>query len=137
MNITDKLITELDISKYRDKLFLFGETYEDLKDKHIIKIIEKGITVAIAMYSKMDEEELSLYLGEEQFKYKNILKECIYLDAISSLNKGKHYADEIINYVNSKFNNIFVYSHIDAVSYWKNKKKWYDIGENLFVEKLA
>ena len=90
MKIIEEPVTLETIQKYKDELFLFNEEMEYLQDKRIIKLIDdNGQLIAISMYTdKMDKQDVELYLGSEQEKYKDKLCKSIYLDSIYSLQTG-------------------------------------------------
>jgi len=139
MKITEESINKQIIEKYKDELFLFGETEEDLKDKHIIKVInEFDEVVSIAMYSKLDNEELDLYIdNDKQNNVKDTICKGIYLDAITSLKHGYNVCKDIISYLMNKSQIIWCYSHCDAIEFWRNKMNWIDLGENIFINQLC
>jgi hypothetical protein len=139
MEIVEESINKQIIEKYKDELFLFGETEKDLKNKHIIKVLnESNEVVSIAMYSKLDDEELELYIDvHKQNNVKDTICNGIYLDAITSLKRGYNVCKDIINYLMNKSQIIWCYSHCDAVGFWENKMNWFDLGENIFVNQLS
>lgn len=139
MRIVEESITEEIINTYKEELFLLGETEEELKDKRILKIInDNGEVVSIAMYSKLDTEEIELYLSEDQKNsIGDIISQGIYLDAITSLKKGYNACKDIISYILEKSKIIWCYSHVQAIEFWKNKMCWVDVGQNIFVNQLT
>jgi len=139
MKIVEESINKQIIETYKDELFLFAETEEDLKDKHILKVIDEyNEVVSIAMYSNLDNEELELYIdGSKQNNVKDTICKGIYLDAITSLKKGYNVCKYIIGYLMDKNKTIWCYSYCDAVEFWKNKMNWFDLGENIFVNQLS
>jgi len=139
MKIVEESITKQIIETYKDELFLFAETEDDLKDKHIIKVInEADEVISIAMYSRLDNEELDLYIdGSKQNNVKETICNGIYLDAITSLKHGYNVCKDIINYLMNKNKTIWCYSHCDAVEFWKNKMNWICIDKYVFVNQLG
>ncbi|NRU52456.1 hypothetical protein [Clostridium beijerinckii] len=137
MRIIEKLVTDDIINTYKEELFLFGETKEDLKDKHIIKMLnDNNELVSIAMYSHLEAEEIELYLNEDQKNtIEDVISQGIYLDAITSLKRGYNACKDIINYLLEKSKIIWCYSHIQAVEFWK-RLGWYDCGESIFINQL-
>ena len=136
MKIIEEAVTLETITKYKDELFLFNEEIEYLQDKRIIKLIDddNGQLIAISMYTyKMNKEEVELYLGSEQEKYKDKLCNSIYLDSIYSLQTGFRSVDSIIAYLKTKCTNIWCYSAVDAFNFWNNRKDMQYIGENIFI----
>jgi hypothetical protein len=62
MRIIEESVTKEIIDTYRNELFLLNETEEELKDKHVIKILnDDNELVSIAMYSRLNIEEIELY----------------------------------------------------------------------------
>jgi hypothetical protein len=139
MRIIEEPVTEDIINTYKDELFLLGETKEELKDKRIIKIInDDNELVSIAMYSKLDTEEIKLYLNEEQKNtIEDIISQGIYLDAITSIKKGYNACKDIINYLLEKSRIIWCYSHVQAVEFWRDKMEFIDVGESIFINQLV
>lgn len=135
MKIIEEAVTLETVTKYKDELFLFNEEMEYLQNKKIIKLIDdNGQLIAISMYTdKMDKQEVELYLGSEQEKYKDKLCNSIYLDAVSSIQKGFKSVDSIIAYLKTKCTNIWCYSAVDAFNFWNNRKDMQYIGENIFI----
>ena len=135
MKIIEEAVTLETVTKYKDELFLFNEEMEYLQDKRIIKLMDdNGQLIAISMYTdKMDKEDVELYLSAEQEKYKDKLCNSIYLDAVSSIQKGFKSVDNIIAYLKTKCANIWCYSAVDAFDFWKNRKDMQYIGENIFI----
>ena len=135
MKIIEEPVTLETITKYKNELFLFNEEMEYLQDKRIIKLIDDNEQlIAISMYTyKMDKEDVELYLSAEQEKYKDKLCNSIYLDAVSSIQKGFKSVDSIIAYLKTKCANIWCYSAVDAMSFWTNRKDMQYIGENIFI----
>ena len=86
------------------------------------------------MYTyNMNKENVELYLGSEQEKYKDKLCNSIYLDAVSSLQTGFRSVDSIIAYLKTKCTTIWCYSAVDAFDFWNNRKDMQYIGENIFI----
>lgn len=139
MRIIEEPVTEEIINTYKEELFLFAETKEELKDKRIIKILnDDNDIISIAMYSHLDNEEIELYLNDNQKNtIKSIISQGIYLDAITSLKHGYNACKDIINYLLEKSKVIWCYSHVQAIEFWKNKMGFIDYGENIFVNQLA
>ena len=135
MKIIEESVALETVTKYKDELFLFNEEMEYLQDKRIIKLIDdNGQLIAISMYTyKMDEQDVELFLSTEQEKYKDKLCNSIYLDAVSSIQKGFKSVDSIIAYLKTKCANIWCYSAVDAFDFWKNRKDMQYIGENIFI----
>lgn len=135
MKIIEEAVTLETVTKYKDELFLFNEEMEYLQDKKIIKLIDDNDQlIAISMYTdKMDKQDVELYLGSEQEKYKNKLCNSIYLDSIYSLQTGFRSVDSIIAYLKTKCVNIWCYSAVDAFNFWNNRKDMQYIGENIFI----
>ena len=135
MKIIEEPVTLETVQKYKDELFLFNEEMEYLQDKRIIKLIDdNGQLIAISMYTyKMNEDDVELYLGSEQEKYKDKLCNSIYLDSISSIAHTGGVVNIIIAYLKNKCKNIFLYSAVDAMSYWNARKDMQYIGENIFI----
>ena len=135
MKIIEEAVTLETITKYKGELFLFNEEMEYLQNKRIIKLIDdNGQLIAISMYTyKMDKQEVELYLGSEQEKYKDKLCNSIYLDSIYSLQTGFRSVDSIIAYLKTKCTNIWCYSAVDAFNFWNNRKDMQYIGENIFI----
>ena len=135
MKIIEEAVTLETVTKYKDELFLFNEEMEYLQDKRIIKLIDdNGQLIAISMYTdKMDKQDVELYLGSEQEKYKDNLCNSIYLDSVYSLRHGFKSVDNIIAYLKTKCTNIWCYSTVDAMSYWNARKDMQYIGENIFI----
>jgi hypothetical protein len=139
MRIIEESITNEIINTYKGELFLLEETEEELKEKRILKIInDTGEVVCIAMYSKLDTEEIELYLNEDQKNnIEGIISQGIYLDAVTSLKRGFNACKDIISYLLEKSNIIWCYSHVQAIEFWKNKMCWIDAGENIFISQLV
>ena len=135
MKIIEEPVTLETVQKYKDELFLFNEEMEYLQDKRIIKLIDdNGQLIAISMYTyRMNEDDIELYLGSEQEKYKDKLSNSIYLDAVTSIQKNFKAVDSIIAYLKTKCTNIWCYSAVEAISFWKNRKDMQYIGENIFI----
>ena len=135
MKIIEEPVTLETVQKYKDELFLFNEEMEYLQDKRIIKLIDdNGQLIAISMYTyRMNEDDVELYLSAEQEKYKDKLCNSIYLDAITSIQKGFKAVDSIIAYLKTKCATIWCYSAVDAMSFWTNRKDMQYIGENIFI----
>ena len=135
MKIIEEPVTLETVRKYKDELFLFNEEMEYLQDKKIIKLIDdNGQRIAISMYTyRMNENDVELVLSAEQEKYKDKLCNSIYLDAVSSIQKGFKSVDSIIAYLKTKCANIWCYSAVDAMSFWNNRKDMQYIGENIFI----
>lgn len=137
MKIIDELINQEILDKYKNELFIFNETLDNLKDKRVVKLVDgKGQVVCIAMYSQLDTEEVELYLNQEQQEsIGKLLSNGIYLDSIYSLMQGKKYSESVITYLKEKFNRkaIWCYSAIDAMDYWKHRKDFSYQGENIFI----
>ena len=135
MKIIEESVTQETINNYKDELFLFNEEMEYLQDKRIIKLIDdNGQLIAISMYTdKMDKQDVELYLGSEQEKYKDKLCNSIYLDAVTSIQTGFKSVDSIITYLKTKCAIIWCYSAVKAISFWKNRKDMQYIGENIFI----
>lgn len=136
MKIIDELINQETLDKYKNELFLFNETLDNLKDKHVVKLVQNGQVVCIAMYSQLDIEEIELYLNQEQQEsIGKLLSNGIYLDSIYSLIQGKKYSESVITYLKEKFNRkaIWCYSAIDAMDYWKHRKDFSYQGEHIFM----
>ena len=136
MKIIDELINQETLDKYKNELFLFNETLDNLKDKHVVKLVDNGQVVCIAMYSQLNAEEVELYLNQEQQEsIGKLLSNGIYLDSIYSLMQGKKYSESVITYLKEKFNRkaIWCYSAIDAMDYWKHRKDFSYQGENIFI----
>ena len=135
MKIIEEAVTLETVTKYKDELFLFNEEMEYLQDKRIVKLIDdNGQLIAISMYTyKMNEDDVELYLSAEQEKYKDKLCNSIYLDAISSIQKGFKAVDSIIAYLKTKCANIWCYSAVEAFNFWTNRKDMRYIGENIFI----
>ena len=135
MKIIEEPVTLETITKYKDELFLFNEEMEYLQDKKIIKLIDdNGQLIAISMYTyKMNKEDVELYLGSEQEKYKDKLCNSIYLDSVYAVRNGFKSVDSIIAYLKTKCTNIWCYSAVDAFNFWNNRKDMQYIGENIFI----
>ena len=136
MKIIEEPVTLETITKYKDELFLFNEEIEYLQDKRIIKLIDddNGQLIAISMYTyKMNKEDVELYLGSEQEKYKDKLCNSIYLDSVYAVRHGFKSVDSIIAYLKAKCANIWCYSAVDAFNFWNNRKDMQYIGENIFI----
>ena len=135
MKIIEEPITLETVTKYKDELFLFNEEMEYLQDKRIIKLIDdNGQLIAISMYTyRMNEDDVELYLGSEQEKYKDKLCNSVYLDAVPSIQKNFKAVDSIIAYLKTKCINIWCYSVIEAIAFWTNRKDMQYIGENIFI----
>ena len=135
MKIIEEPVTLETVTKYKDELFLFNEEMEYLQNKRIVKLInDNGQLVAISMYTyKMDKEDVELYLSAEQEKYKDKLCNSIYLDAVTSIQRNFKAVDSIIAYLKTKCANIWCYSAVEAISFWKNRKDMQYIGENIFI----
>ena len=135
MKIIEESVTLETITKYKDELFLFNEEMEYLQDKRIIKLIDdNGQLIAISMYTyKMDKQDVELYLGSEQEKYKDKLCNSIYLDSVYAVRRKFKSVDSIIAYLKTKCTNIWCYSAVEAISFWKNRKDMQYIGENIFI----
>ena len=135
MKIIEEAVTLETVTKYKDELFLFNEEMEYLQDKRIIKLIDdNGQLIAISMYTdKMDKQDVELYLGLEQEKYKDKLCNSIYLDSTYALQTGFKSVDSIIAYLKTKCANIWCYSAVDVFYFWKNRKDMQYIGENIFI----
>ena len=136
MKIIEESVTLETVTKYKDELFLFNEEMEYLQDKRIIKLIyDNGQLVGISMYTyKMDKQDVELYLGSEQEKYKDKLCNSIYLDSISSIAHTGGVVNTILNYIKSKYNKgVWLYSSIYKIRYWNNRKDMQYIGENIFI----
>ena len=135
MKIMEEAVTLETVTKYKDELFLFNEEMEYLQNKRIIKLIDDNEQlIAISMYTdKMDKQEVELYLGSEQEKYKDKLCNSIYLDSVYSLQTGFRSVDSIITYLKTKCANIWCYSAVDAFNFWNNRKNMQYIGENIFI----
>lgn len=139
MRIFEELITDDIINTYKEELFLFTETKEELKDKRIVKILnDNNEIISIAMYSHLNTEEIELYLNENQKQsIRDVIIQGIYLDAITSLKHGYNACKDIVNYLLEKSKVIWCYSHVQAIEFWKNKMQWIDTGENVFVNQLS
>jgi hypothetical protein len=139
MKIIEEPITDKIINTYKDELFLLGETKDELKDKHIIKMLnENNELVSIAMYSKLEHEEIELYLNEDQKNsIENIISQGIYLDAVTSLKRGYNACKDIISYLLEKSRIIWCYSHIQAVGFWRDKMEFIEVGESIFINQLG
>ena len=135
MKIIEEAVTLETVTKYKDELFLFNEEMEYLQDKKIIKLIDDNDQlIAISMYTyKMNKEDVELYLGSEQEKYKDKLCNSIYLDAVTSIQRNFKAVDSIIAYLKTKCANIWCYSAVDAFNFWNNRKDMQYIGENIFI----
>ena len=136
MKIIEEPVTLETVTKYKDELFLFNEEMEYLQDKRIIKLIDdNGQLIAISMYTyKIDKQDVELYLGSEQEKYKDKLCNSIYLDAISSITHTGGVVNAILNYIKSKYNKgVWLYSSIYKIRYWNARKDMHYIGENIFI----
>ena len=136
MKIIEESVTLETVTKYKDELFLYNEEMEYLQDKRIIKLIDdNGQLIAISMYTyKMDKQDVELYLGSEQEKYKDKLCNSIYLDSISSIAHTGGVVNTILNYIKSKYNKgVWLYSSIYKIRYWNNRKDMHYIGENIFI----
>lgn len=136
MKIIDELINQETLDNYKNELFLFNETLDILKDKRVVKLVDNGQVVCIAMYSQLDAEEIELYLNQiQQESIGKLLSNGIYLDSIYSLIQGKKYSESVITYLKEKFNRkaIWCYSAIDAMDYWKHRKDFSYQGENIFI----
>ena len=135
MKIIEEAVTLETVTKYKDELFLFNEEMEYLQDKRIIKLIDdNGQLIAISMYTyKMDEQDVELFLSAKQEKYKDKLCNSIYLDAVTSIQRGFKAVDSIIAYLKTKCVNIWCYSAVDAFNFWNNRKDMHYIGENIFI----
>ena len=135
MKIIEEPITQETINNYKDELFLFNEGIEELKDKKILKIYsDEGQLVGISMYSyRLDKEDVELFLSAEQEKFKYRLCDSLYLDAITSLYRGHRIVDSVITYLKNKCGDMWLYSHIQSMKFWKNRKDMQYIGENIFI----
>ena len=135
MKIIEEPVTLETITKYKDELFLFNEEMEYLQNKRIIKLIDDNEQlIAISMYTdKMDKQDVELYLGSEQEKYKDKLCNSIYIDSVYSLQTGFKSVDSIIAYLKTKCTTIWCYSAVDAFNFWANRKDMRYIGENIFI----
>lgn len=136
MKIIDELINQETLDKYKNELFIFNETLDNLKDKRVVKLVDNGQVVCIAMYSQLDVEEVELYLNQEQQEsIGKLLSNGIYLDSIYSLMQGKKYSESVITYLKEKFNKkaIWCYSAINAMDYWNKRKDFIYQGENIFM----
>ena len=135
MKIIEESVTQETINNYKDELFLLNEEMEYLQDKRIIKLIDdNGQLIAISMYTyKMDKQDVELYLGSEQEKYKDKLCNSIYLDSVYALQPKCRTVDSIIAYLKTKCTNIWCYSAVDAFNFWNNRKDMQYIGENIFI----
>ena len=134
MKIIEEPITLETVTKYKDELFLFNEDIEELQDKKILKIYsDNGQLVGISMYSYLDKDDVELYLGSEQEKYKDKLCNSIYLDSVYAVRHGFKSVDSIIAYLKIKCTNIWCYSAVDAFNFWNNRKDMQYIGENIFI----
>lgn len=139
MKLVDEKMSQEIFKSYKEELFIFNETYDMLKDKHVVRLYKDDIIVCIGMYSKLDAEEIELYLTSKQQKaIGQVLSNGIYLDSIYSFIENNGYATYIINYLEKKFNEqaIWCYSASTekARKYWG--KKFISCGENIFVNKL-
>ena len=134
MNIIEEPVTQETINNYKDELFLFNEDIEELQDKRILKIYsDNGQLVGISMYSYLDKNDVELFLSAEQEKFKDKLYNSIYIDAITSLYRGHRIVDSVITYLKNKCRDIWVYSAIEAMQFWENRKDMQYIGENIFI----
>jgi hypothetical protein len=138
MRIIEESVTKEIIDTYRNELILLNETEEELKDKHVIKILnDDNELVSIAMYSRLNIEEIELYLNENQKNtIERVICQGIYLDAITSLKRGYHACKDIIDYLLEKSKIIWCYSHVQAVEFW-TRLGWINTGENVFINQLA
>jgi hypothetical protein len=138
MRIIEEPVTKEIIDTYKNELFLLNETEEELKDKHVIKILnDDNELVSIAMYSHLEKEEIELYLNEDQKNtIEDIISQGIYLDAITSFKRGYHACRDIINYLLEKSRIIWCYSHVQAVEFW-TRLGWINTGESVFVNQLV
>lgn len=139
MRIIEESITDEIITTYKNELFLLNETKEDLKDKRVIKIInDDNEVVSIAMYSKLDAEEIELYLNENQKKtIESVISQGIYLDAVTSLKRGYNACKDIVNYLLEKTRIIWCYSHVETIDFWKDKMNFIDVGEHIYINQLV
>lgn len=136
MKIIDELINQETLDKYKNELFIFNETLDNLKDKNVIKLVDNGQVVCIAMYSQLDAEEIELYLNQiQQESIGKLLSNGIYLDSIYSLIQGKKYSESVITYLKEKFNRkaIWCYSAMSAMDYWSSRKDFTYQGEHIFM----
>lgn len=135
MKIIEEPVTQETINNYKDELFLFNEGIEELKDKKILKIYsDEGQLVGISMYSyRLDKEDVELFLSEYQEKFKGKLCNSLYLDSIYALQRGYNVTNSIITYLKNKCSDMWLYSHIQAMKFWSNRKDMQYIGENIFI----
>lgn len=138
MKIVEELINQETIDNYKDELFLFAEKVEDLKGKRIIKVLnESDEIISIAMYSRLNNEDIELYIDKTQENIKPILQQGIYLDAITSLKHGYNACKDVIGYLMNENKTIWCYSYYKAIEFWKNKMNWIDVGNDIFINKIA
>ena len=124
---------------------------DNLKNKNVIVAYDEEKIISIAFYHKPTLKELTSYIEEygESFKsycdeektcdYNDwkeyILDRCkgkIYLDYIESLEKNKGGAKEIINYLEKKFNDIWLYSLCESEEFYDHLK-WQSLGEYIYI----
>ena len=131
-----------------------GFKSDNLKDKNVIVAYEEEKIISIAFYHKPTLKELESYIVEygECFKsycdeenicdyndwkeyVLNRCKEKIYLDYIESLEKNKGGAKAIIDYMEKKFNDIWLYSLCESEEFYDHMK-WQSLGEYIYINKF-
>lgn len=126
---------------------------DNLKDKKVIALYDEDKVNTIAFYHKpsieevnemieeygdslksySNEEKISDYDDWKEYVY-NRVKDSIYLDYIESINKNKGGARKIIEYLENKFKNIWLYSLFESEEFYQYLG-WQDLGEYVYINK--
>jgi hypothetical protein len=145
MKVVERELNSNLLNEYKNYLFI-GDKNINSTNKRFIEVKDNNNnTISIAMISLADNKvvdeviEENLYyliedneLDEIEYLHEK-LDDRIYLDAIYSIVKGKNGAKEIINYLENKYNKIWLYSACEAEEYWE-KLGWNSIEEHVYIQ---
>lgn len=135
--IKDNLSDLYDIEK-------LDESLEPLSKKILFKVYENNELITLALITKPNkdyyvallENFVELDLTETTYEdiYEEDYKDLLYLNCIKSLKEGLGGASFLINYIFEKYGAFWLYSDIDAETFWEHKNLYY-LGNYCFSKK--
>lgn len=145
MKIIEDVITDKIVEQYKELNIISKNNSKNYIGQKTIQIIDDEQIVSVCIF-------LTEYKFEEIFrdtfdclydycvneykiqrdKLQPILNNCIYLDWIISIQGKRGYSTHIINYLKEKYQNIWLYSLIDAEEFWV-KQGFKDLGDHNFL----
>lgn len=146
MKVIEYVVDNETIEEFRKVLFI-GKNKVDINDKKFIKAFDNNnnlITIAMITLPSIEnvnniiEKDLHYLIEDNYIQEINYLHENldngIYLNAIYSFEKNKGGAKAIIDYLENKYNNIWIYSWFEAEDYW-DKLGWKLLEEHVYINK--